>query len=347
MNTPTMPEAELFRPHFTDRIIAWIESLPFSNWGFYVLFFIAVGLAFTLLSWVLRINQPGRFFASYFLLGTWFVENLFINHFLVRIARGALDEFKPMIPTENARYQQTRYEITHIPGGAANIWFFAGALVGLGVVSYASDHLDMALLLPRLFLQLTAGVGFALFLTAAFRAIHQLKIVRRLLREIPKFSLYDLSSIYALSLFPAKMILMNVVYLWVNPAVLIFPGLFSDLNLLGFWVFFSLLPAFAIYPSFHGIRRRLIREKDAMLKENSQHLEAASREIYLRMGSGQHSGMAELEKGVSALLAFRREIESVSTYPWKPDTMRWLSTAMVLPLVLWIIQFVVQRVFIR
>jgi hypothetical protein len=53
--------------------------------------------------------------------------------------------------------------------------------------------------------------------------------------------------------------------------------------------------------------------------------------------------LGDLEKGISALMAFRQEIESVSTWPWKIETMRWLATATVLPLVLWLIQFIVQR----
>jgi hypothetical protein len=240
-------------------------------------------------------------------------------------------------------YDEVLYGITHVPGARASLWLIVGFSIGIGTAAYALQNLSLALPIPVPFIVATAGVGFALFTTAAYRSVHQLGIIRHLIDNVTRFGLYDLSSVYALSLFPAKIVLLNLVYLWVNPALLIFPDMFRDPVFLGYWVLLSLIPALAIYPTFSRVRQRLIAEKEALLKENSLHLAHASERLYGRMGSGQYAGMADFEKAVSALLAFRREIESISTWPWKPETMRWLATAMILPLAIWLVQMVIQR----
>ncbi len=37
-------------------------------------------------------------------------------------------------------------------------------------------------------------------------------------------------------------------------------------------------------------------------------------------------------------------LSKVPTWLWQPETVRWLVTALVLPLALWIAQYVLQRV---
>jgi hypothetical protein len=55
--------------------------------------------------------------------------------------------------------------------------------------------------------------------------------------------------------------------------------------------------------------------------------------------------MEELEKGINALFAYRNSIEAIPTLPWKPETIRWLVTVLFLPLILSVIQFLLQRFF--
>lgn len=339
----TARQARLLKPHFIDQLISWIDHTALPTWAFYVLYFLAVGLIFTIVAWLIRFSSPGTFVAGYFILGTWFVEFLIIHHFLVHSAESALQEFKPLIRRNSEAYEDILYEFTHLPSGRANLWLLLGASIGIGVISYALGTLTLGISIPDSFIRLTSVVGFGFFSTAAYRAIHQLGMVRRLLADIPNLNLYDLSSLYALSLFPAKIVFLTVIFIWINPAVLIFPDMFRDQTFLEFWVFITLFPAFAIYPTLSGVRQRLIAEKDALLRENGQHLEEASKTLYERMKAGQFQGLSDFEKGVSALMAFRKEIESVSTWPWKVETMRWLATATILPLVLWLIQFIVQR----
>ncbi|MEE8357347.1 MAG: hypothetical protein V3R33_08580 [Anaerolineales bacterium] len=45
-----------------------------------------------------------------------------------------------------------------------------------------------------------------------------------------------------------------------------------------------------------------------------------------------------LEKEIDA-------IKAISTWPWQPETLRWLFTALVLPLLMWLAQYFLGRMF--
>ena len=40
----------------------------------------------------------------------------------------------------------------------------------------------------------------------------------------------------------------------------------------------------------------------------------------------------------------QKALRRISTWPWQPETVRWLVTALVLPLGLWLVQYFLQRV---
>ena len=42
---------------------------------------------------------------------------------------------------------------------------------------------------------------------------------------------------------------------------------------------------------------------------------------------------------MNALSSERDTINKISTWPWQPETIRWLFTAMVLPLLMWVAQY--------
>ena len=80
-----------------------------------------------------------------------------------------------------------------------------------------------------------------------------------------------------------------------------------------------------------------------MLDQVSLRLEAAFVELHQRMDNGNLE-VDDLINVISLLETERDTLKGVSTWPWQPETLRFLVTALVLPLLLWIIQFVLQRI---
>jgi hypothetical protein len=88
----------------------------------------------------------------------------------------------------------------------------------------------------------------------------------------------------------------------------------------------------------------LVEEKERLLGEAALRFEAAIAGLHQRMDSGKLEGMTDLNMAIASLELEQNALNRIPTWPWQPETVRWLVTALVLPLGLWIIQFVLQRV---
>jgi hypothetical protein len=53
--------------------------------------------------------------------------------------------------------------------------------------------------------------------------------------------------------------------------------------------------------------------------------------------------MDDLSKTISSLQIEQHLLEGIPTWPWRPETVRLLITALALPLGLWFIQYLLQR----
>jgi hypothetical protein len=54
-------------------------------------------------------------------------------------------------------------------------------------------------------------------------------------------------------------------------------------------------------------------------------------------------GMDTLKDGLDGLVVERSVLDKVSTWPWEPETVRVVVTALLLPAVLWAITRVLER----
>ena len=97
---------------------------------------------------------------------------------------------------------------------------------------------------------------------------------------------------------------------------------------------------------FLGVHRLLVEEKERLLGEASLRFEAAMVELHQRVDSGNLREMDDVYKAIAGLEIEQKTIDGIPTWPWQIETVRWLVTALVLPLVLWAIQYVLQRVLV-
>jgi len=92
-----------------------------------------------------------------------------------------------------------------------------------------------------------------------------------------------------------------------------------------------------------GIHRHLVREKDRMLEEAGRRMEAGVAELHRRMDKNELARMDDLNKALSSLEIERAALERVPTWPWERGTLRSLVAAILIPLLIFVIQAVLQR----
>jgi hypothetical protein len=125
-------------------------------------------------------------------------------------------------------------------------------------------------------------------------------------------------------------------------AVLITPD-----ELVSFWLVAALLFAGLAVLTFllplTGLNRQLARAKARELAENARRWEAVMAELYRLIDRGGLPAADRLNGTLAALERGRTAIERIPTWPWRPETLRGMVGALVLPVLIFLVQRLLGR----
>jgi len=93
-----------------------------------------------------------------------------------------------------------------------------------------------------------------------------------------------------------------------------------------------------------GVHNVLAGEKERLLEGIADRLHTAGDELHRRIDAGKYQGMDELNKALAGLAIERNMIAAMPTWPWQPETLRTLLIALLLPLAVWLTQYILQKV---
>jgi hypothetical protein len=147
--------------------------------------------------------------------------------------------------------------------------------------------------------------------------------------------LYGLSSLTALT----GASLAGITYGWIA----INPSLLGELVTLAIVLPITVLALITFVWPLFGIHRLLVQEKGRLIDECSIRLEATLADLHQRVDGGALEAMDDLNKTITSLELELNLLEKIPTWPWRSETVRLLITALALPLGLWLVQYVLQR----
>jgi hypothetical protein len=87
----------------------------------------------------------------------------------------------------------------------------------------------------------------------------------------------------------------------------------------------------------------LAAEKALQQAELARRIDTAIGEIKRRMDAGEVAEMEHMKNSMESLTMAQGVLDRVPTWPWQADTIRAIATALLLPIVLWLIQRVLER----
>lgn len=87
----------------------------------------------------------------------------------------------------------------------------------------------------------------------------------------------------------------------------------------------------------------MAEQKAKMVDALGVRLEAALVELRQRVDARETQEIDGVLKVISALEIEKNTLAKVSTWPWQPETLRYLTSALFLPLVMWLIQFILRE----
>ncbi len=337
-----------YSPSWVDRLTAWLSRLPGPSWSYCLgLGLVLLVLFFTVL-WIEGIYPIGTVLPSYVFIAGIVPCFLGLFHYLDDRATEALAALRPVLKVSDREYCRLRYRLETLPRLPTLLASLAwGIVVVLGMVSGAFD-------MPRAYQVLTDapvsrvllyGVSLiALCVIGAFlyHTVHQLGVIHRIYGRHTCVNLFTVRPLYAFSGVAAltSVALTASFYGWIalNPGMLDDPV--AAFGVAVPWTVFALV-SFA-WP-FLGVHRLLVREKERALSEAALRLDATVNELHRQIDSGRLEGMGDLNRAIASLEVEQKLLGKVPTWPWRPEAVRLLVTALLIPFLLWIGQYLLQR----
>ncbi|TFH15157.1 hypothetical protein E4H04_08895 [Candidatus Bathyarchaeota archaeon] len=339
----------LYPPSWLDRFTEWVERLPGRSWLFYPTLGLVLALVPTVAHWADGSYPIGTFNAFHIWLAVQAPFFLALIRYLDVAAEAALRDFRPALEVSEEEYIELRYRLTTASARPALLSSLAGVavaflLIPLFPMMYTlvgwSTGPASVIAVGLTFLLL--GVGG----TVVYHTIYQLRLVNQIYATKAIVNLFDLSPLYAFSGLTSQTAVGLIIYntMWFATA----PQLLSQPVSIGFGVFWAVLSIVTFIWPLLGIHGRLAQEKQRLLRESSQRLEATIAELHGRVDSGKSHTLDELHvtRATLEILEIERSmLTGIPTWPWRPETLRGFVSALLLPLALFVIQFVLQRFF--
>jgi uncharacterized membrane protein (DUF106 family) len=335
-----------YSPGWINRLTAWVSQLPGTSWLYYlglalVLFFIP-----SIVYWVEGVLPVGSFLPVQGFIAGVIAFFLAMFHYLVERAGASLTIMRPALKVSDEEYQDLQYRLTNLPLGmtliASLITLAIILLTELMVEPYRIEVLSISPVSTNLF-RIIYFLGWWVLGAYLYHAVHQLRLINRIYTLHTHVNLFRMKPLYAFSNLSALTAgsLAAVLYGWMAVA----PGvsLAEPITFIVTLIVLIITVIIFIWPQL-GIHNLQVAEKDRLLEEANQRFEAVIGELHRRVDAGELDQMNDLRVTMTNLEMELNTLKGIHTWPWQPETVRWLITALVLPLGLWLIQFVLQRV---
>ncbi|MDQ3704859.1 MAG: hypothetical protein M3437_06470 [Chloroflexota bacterium] len=334
-----------YAPSWIDRLTAWVRRLPGQGWWLYlcaglVSLAVQIGAAWSdtnSFEW-LRPSSVVLIWLPFLLLA--------FTQYLDDAAETALARFRPALTASRAEYHRLHYRLTTLPAVPVLLATVAGVLFGASVLFFQDRAflLGIGLIMtPTAFLLQAANymVLWSLALVFAYHTVRQLWLVRYIYSVDTRIDLFDLRPIYALSGLTARTAVVGILlansWKWAVPDEELRPEHIGMMLV----VFLIALASFAV--PLWGMHNMLVEEKARQQVELARRMDTAIAEIKRRMDAGEVAEMEQMKNSMESLTLAQGVLEKVPTWPWQADTIRAIATALLLPIMLWLIQRGLER----
>ena len=257
-------------------------------------------------------------------------------HLLDNQAVTALNSMRPTLAIVEPEFDEHQYRLSTMPSRAT---FIAGLTLVVSLVlseQLGSVPVRYAALddLPIFTIIYHIIDKSAAFLSGAFvyHTIRQLHLVSAIYSNHTRINLFDIKPLYAFSKLTASTAvgLVACVYGW----MLINPELMADPSgLIGVVLFTILAVAVFVWPLV-GAHRLMETEKERMLHDINLQFGAIFAMFNQRLREDDYPAVEMLNGAIASLEIQHARVKAIPTWPWRPETARFVLAAIPLPLVL-------------
>jgi len=339
-------EEHPYPPGWLDRTIDWIDRMPGAN-GIYSLALLVVQLAWVAgLLWlggktsIRSIDLPRTFLVVITPYLLWF------RFHLDRHATAALQTFRAALDVSDAEFRRLNYELTTLSARATRIVTAVAVVVLVVNFFVMPEWVFMQYTPSRTWSLATFGpIALLTLIVVAIstaQAIHQLQMVDRIHGLVGRIHLFRVKPLYAFSGLAARTGVSYALLSYYIAAAQ--PGALRESPALQVTVLAMILTAVACFIlPLRGMHRRLVAEKDRMLLDASLRFETLLARLHERVERNELTDADKLNAQIASVTAEREAVGRISTWPWAPTTLTGFVSALLLPVLLWVIQRLLAR----
>lgn len=265
----------------------------------------------------------------------------FYYYFDAEIA-DAVDDSRKISGLPDEHFERLKHELVVIP-------FWPHSAVGvvfgwLGIQAPSIEEGFTRIEISNVLVLLEWAVAAMITFGFAFRVIRLIILTVRIYSGPVELNMYNLPSIYHLSSAVSKAGLFLLLVWYLNLPWKVNEFLHrSDLGLSSADAV-SLVPLAAFLVPQLVLSRRMVREKERLLNDVSLRLQRTFNNLQDVIDAERFEAIDPLRGAIETLLTQRRYIEGIPIFPWRLGTFRVTVTAVVLPVVVWIIQQILDMV---
>ncbi|HST05383.1 MAG TPA: hypothetical protein VLQ48_11685 [Chloroflexia bacterium] len=357
-------ETKPYPPSWMDRLTDWVRSLKVPYWIVYLIPALVLFLITSAINW-----GDGTYSTAYeagnraglYKVGPFYFYPfhavpelvafyaLALIHYLDSVAHRALKTFRPALHIDEAHYLALDYRLTTLPARPTLLASLLGvlfAVCALAGITIFSPDLGARLLLftsPAATI-IDWGVFMLLWFiwgAVTYHTIRQLRLVSQIFAIYTDIDLFNLHPLYSFSWLTARTGIGWIIatYLYILTA----PGLLENVITLGIMAFNFVFAIAAFGWPLVGIHRKLEAAKSERIYASNQAFESLSSELHRRIASNTLEEMPQIKDGLEAVSREVEFLDKIHTWPWQRETVGGLSTALVLPIILWLITRFLDR----
>jgi hypothetical protein len=330
-----------YTPSYLNRLTNWVERLPGTSWIYYsglgvILLTIQSATAWYEGAIPIKVILPIHIFLA---AAISFI--LAVIPFFDQQVKSALETIKPSLTIEAEKYVELTYQLTNLPALKSVL----ASIVTLVIVYFAEIfggrfYIEALVGYPisMVTLRVVYLVCWWFFGVFIYHTIHQLSLINKIYIQYTLIDLFCMQPLYGFSnlaaLTAGSLIMLPYGFLFINSTITL-----SNPVVLSIYLSISIIAVITFLLPQIGIHRLQNTEQEYLLEEINQRYKVTMREFHKRVDSGEFNEANNLNNTLNALRDQRETIHNISTWPWQPETIRWLFTAMVLPLLIWIAQY--------
>jgi hypothetical protein len=328
-------------------LLAWIDALPGPFWLFDLALFVVLSIAGVLARWAGGAFPVGVVDPNAILEGSFVAVFLFIYQGLNGIALRSLSRVRSVMTVDDEELAALADDLIRTPPLAALLSIPIGAIsTGLSIASNPVGYAVPEGVGPIMVVwEYTLNVlSSAVIFAFLFHTVHQLRVVTRIHRDLVHVDLFRLEPLYEMANLTAwtGIAIFAAMAYGIGSLYVISAVQFSPVDAAVFIGFIVLAIASFVVPLV-GLHGRIADEKARQRVLAGTALETAVAEVEARISRADYREMSALNDGLTAATSAFATISRVSTWPWRPDTLRGFVGALGLPVLIYAITAILSR----